>query len=290
MFRSTGRAEDLALPGLEDAFEDLAALAGLRVCDAHAWDGVAELGVEVCVGVRELEGRLGYKAHPPPLEVRTKLEDLGHALEGRKVAFPGDDPAVLVFDLAASLLELAHEHEDGLQEVEWLEAGDHARLAVVLGHELVWPAADDGRDVPGPDKRVQAQIRRVEQRPHRRDDRYVVAEHGEVLDALLLRPLQGQRRRWGRGLEADGDEDNLAFGILARNAQGIEWRVDHADIRAFGLYLEQVSFRARDAHHVPKAGEDDFGTLGDGYPVVYASHWEDADRAARPVYKLYLIR
>src|SRR5215203_36963 len=162
MFRSTGRAEDLALPGLEDAFEDLAALAGLRVCDAHAWDGVAELGVEVRVGVRELEGRLGYKAHPPPLEVRTEFEDLGHALQCREVAFPGDDPAVLILDLAAALVELSHEHKDGLQEVEWLESRDHARLVVILGHELVWPAADDRRDVPWPDKRIEAQVRRVE--------------------------------------------------------------------------------------------------------------------------------
>src|SRR5919112_4109723 len=222
MLGRAGGAEDLAFPGVEYALEYLATLTGLRVGDTHTWYGVAQFGVEVRVGVRELEGRLGYKAHPPPLEVRTKLEDLGHALEGRKVAFPGDDPAVLVLDLAASFLELAHEHEDGLQEVEWLEAGDHAWFAVVLGHELVWPAADDGRDVPWPDKRVQAQIRRVEQRPHRRDDRYVVAEHGEVFETLLLRPLQGQRRRWGRGLEADGEEDNLAVGVLARNTQGVE--------------------------------------------------------------------
>src|SRR5215210_584526 len=287
MLGRAGGAEDLALPGLEDAFEHLAALAGFRIGDAHAWHGVAQLGVEVRIGVRELEGRLGYKAHPAPLEVRAELEDLGHALQGSEVAFPGDDPTVLVLDLAAVLVELAHEHEDGLQEVERLESGHNARLAVVLGHELIWPAAYDRRDVPRPDKRVEAQVRRVEQRPHRRNDGDVVAEHGEGLDALFLRPLQGQCRRWGRGLEADGVEDHLPVGVLARYAEGVKRRVDHADVSAFGLYLQQVALGAGDTHHVPKAGEDDLGALGYGYAVVNAAHREDADRAARTVDELY---
>src|ERR687890_470346 len=93
MLGRAGGAVDLAFPWFEYALEYLATLTGLRVGDTHTWYGVAQFGVEVRVGVRELEGRLGYKAHPPPLEVRTKLEDLGHALEGRKVAFPGADPA-----------------------------------------------------------------------------------------------------------------------------------------------------------------------------------------------------
>src|SRR5215204_3341968 len=176
MLGRAGRAEDLALPGLEHTLEYLAALTGLRVGDAHTRYGVTQLGVEVRVGIRELEGRLDYKAHPAPLEVRSELEDLGHALQGSEVALPGDDPAVLVLDLAPALVELAHEHEDGLQEIERLEPGYHTRLAVVLRHELVGPAAYDRRDVPRSDKRVQAQVRRVEQRPHRRHDGDVVAE------------------------------------------------------------------------------------------------------------------
>jgi hypothetical protein len=174
---------------LSTPFEDLAALAGLGVRHPHARRRVAQLGVEVRVLLRELERRLGDKAQAPPLEVGPELEDLGHALEGLQVPLPEHDPAVLVLDLAAALVELAHEHQDGLQEVQRLEPGHHARLAVVFGHELVGAAADHRRDVPRPYKRVQAQVRRVEQRPHRRHDGDVVAEHGEVLDALLLRPL-----------------------------------------------------------------------------------------------------
>src|SRR5215212_4133026 len=162
MVRRAGRAEDPALVGLEHALQDLAALAGLGVSHPHARRGVAQLGVEIRVSWRELERGLGDKAEAPPLEVRTKFEDIGHALEGGEVPLPEDDPAVLVLDLAAALVELSHEHQDGLQDVQWLESRNHTRLAVILGHELVWPAADDRRDVPWPDKGIEAQVRGVE--------------------------------------------------------------------------------------------------------------------------------
>src|SRR3954469_4791378 len=107
--RRAAGAEDLALPRLDDALEDLTALAGLGVGDADAGDAVGDLGVEVGVGLGELQAALGDEAHPAPLEVRPQLEDLGHDLQRARVALPGHDPGVLVLRLAATLLEL---HED----------------------------------------------------------------------------------------------------------------------------------------------------------------------------------
>ena len=63
--------------GLDHALQHLAALAGLRVGDADARDAVAQLGVEVRVGVGELQRALGDEAEPAPLEVRAQLEHLG---------------------------------------------------------------------------------------------------------------------------------------------------------------------------------------------------------------------
>src|SRR5919198_3546248 len=48
-----GGAEDLALPRLDHTFQDLAALARLRVGPAHARHAEAPLGVELRVGVRQ---------------------------------------------------------------------------------------------------------------------------------------------------------------------------------------------------------------------------------------------
>src|SRR5947208_1238614 len=77
--RPLGRAagaEDLALPRLDDALEHLAALAGLRVGDADAGNAVGDLGVEVGVGLGQLQPALRDEAHPAPLEVGAQLEDL----------------------------------------------------------------------------------------------------------------------------------------------------------------------------------------------------------------------
>src|SRR4051794_18744313 len=215
-------AEDLALPRLDDALEHLAALACLRVGDPHARDAEALLGVEGRVGVREAQRALRDEPQAPPLEVRAQREDLGEHLERAQVALVGHDAAVLVLDLAATLLQLAEDHHERLQDVERLEARHHERLAVVRGDELERPRADHGRHVPRPDEAVEPQVRRVEQRAQRRQDRDVVAQAAEVGDALEARPLERQGGRRRRRLEADRQEDDLAIRVGLREAQRVE--------------------------------------------------------------------
>ena len=238
-------AEHLALPRLDHALEHLAALARLRVGHAHAGHAEAHLGVEVGVGVGELQPALRDEAEPAPLEVRPQLEHLGHHLERALVALVGHHARVLVLDLAAALGELGEDHPDRLEDVERLEARDHDRLAVVGRDELERARADDGRHVPRADEAVEPQVGRVEQRAQRRHDRHVAAHAREVPDALGLRALQRQRRRGRRGLEADREEDDLAVGVLLGDPQRVERRVDHPDVRALGLGLEQAALRAR---------------------------------------------
>ena len=102
------------------------------------------LGVEVGVGLRQLQPAVGDEAEPAPLEVRAQLEHLGHHLQRAQVALVGHDALVLVLDLAAAVGELAQDHRDRLQDVQRLKAGDHHRLAVVGRDELERPRADDG--------------------------------------------------------------------------------------------------------------------------------------------------
>ena len=49
----------------------------------------------------------------------------------------GDRADILVLDLGAALVDLAHQHQDRLHHVERLEAGDHHRLAVFVGEDAV---------------------------------------------------------------------------------------------------------------------------------------------------------
>ena len=115
------------------------------------------------------------------------------------------------------------------------------------------------------DEAVEAQVRRLEQRPQRRHDRDVVAEArrscgspsafarisvSAVDGAVVSKPI--------------GEEDDLAVRVLARDPQRVERRVDHADVRAVGLRVEQRAVAAGHAHHVAEAGEDHAGLVRDG--------------------------
>ena len=226
---------------------------------------------------------MGDEAKPPPLEVRAQFHDLVDHLEGLEVAVPGDDPRVLVLHLAAAVPELDHELVDGGEDVEGLEAGAHERLVVVAGDELVGLAADDRRDVARAEETVEAHVGGVEDRLDGGDDRDVVAEDGEVLEAVRG---GAQHRHGGRGrrrLEADGHEDHLLVRVLPGDLERVEGGVDHADVGALGLGVEERPPATGHPHHVAERRHDDVGLLGDGDGVVKAAHRDHADRAARAV-------
>ena len=67
-------------------------------------------------------------------------------------------------------------------------------------------------------------------------------------------------------------------------------RIDHADVGAVGLGLQQALARARHPHRVAERREDHPGLLGDGDAIVDAAHRQHADRAAGAVHQLDLLR
>ena len=67
----------------------------------------------------------------------------------------------------------------------------------------------------------------------------------------------GHRVRGRRGLEADGEEDDLAVRVLLRELHRVERRVDHPHVAAPRLDAEQVGRRAGHAQHVAERREDD---------------------------------
>ena len=143
---------------------------------------------------------------------------------------------------------------------------------------------------PGRDEAVQLQARRVEDRLQRRADRHVVAERGEVLDALGPRAQQRDRGRRRRRLEADREEDHLAVGVATRELERVERRIDHAHVGTARLRLEQRAAAAGHAQHVAEGREDHLGPLGERDRVVDAAHRDHADRAARAVQEVDLGR
>ena len=142
----------------------------------------------------------------------------------------------------------------------------------------------------GPKEAVEIEVRAFEDRLDRRHDGDVVAEHREIGDAFALGLQHGQRGRRHRRLEAEAEEHDLAVGVLAGDVERIHRRIDHADIGAVGLGLQQALLRARHAHGVAEGGEDHLRPLGDGDAIVDAAHRQHADRAARPVHQFDLLR
>src|SRR5919108_140152 len=113
-----GGPEDLALPRLDDALQHFAALAGLRIRDAHSGDAVPHLRVEVRELGTELERALRDEAEPAPFERRAQLHGLSQRLERAGVALVPHDSRILVLDLGAVRAELSQDHVDGLKDVE----------------------------------------------------------------------------------------------------------------------------------------------------------------------------
>ena len=84
-------------------------------------------------------------------------------------------------------------------------------------------------------------------------------------------------------LKAHAEEHNLLFGILDREFDSIERRVDHAYVAAAALDLEEIALGPRNAQHVAEGAEDDAGLGGDGERLVNEFERSDANRAAGTV-------
>ena len=141
-------------------------------------------------------------------------------------------------------------------------------------------------DVTCANKAVQAQVGRVKNSFHSRYDSDVIAEDREVLDAFGLRAQEGDCGRGRSGFKADGEEDDLAIGMLTGEFVGIERRVDEAYIGSLGLGVKETSLRAWHAHHVAEGREDHAVHASDGDGIVDTAHWQHADGAARPVHQV----
>ena len=151
-------AEHLAFPRLEHAFEDLAALARLGICDPDARHREHLLRVVVGELVLQLEGTLADESEAAPFEMRAQLEHASEHLERLRVAVIVHDALVLVLDLAASLVDLLDDHVHALEDVERLESHHDHRLVVRVGHELEGPDPDHGGHVAWAEEAVELQI------------------------------------------------------------------------------------------------------------------------------------
>jgi len=100
----------------------------------------------------------------------------------------------------------------------------------------------------------------------------VVAKDREIRNTKFFGAQQRQRGRRRRRFETDGKKANVTIGFVLRDAQGVERRVDHANVGSAGLKLERCAPRSRNAHHIAERGQDGTGMFGDRETVVDAPH------------------
>src|SRR6516225_1768552 len=127
-----------------------------------------------------------------------------------------------------------------MEHVQRLESGDDDRLSILLGDEFVRCVADHHAHMARPQKTIELEFGRIEDRLDRRDDRDVIAEKGKVRNSLGLGTQHCHGRARHCRFEAQCEEHNLLVRILLRDAQGIERRIDHADICALALGLQET--------------------------------------------------
>ena len=145
---------------------------------------------------------------------------------------------------------------------------------------------------PGPMKRVEPHVGRIEDGPDRRDDRDVVAEDREVRDRPRpCAPHQRQRGRRRRRLEPDGEEHHVAIGIASAPAsarRAASRRCARPCPRAW--WSSGLPFVPGTRIMSPKAAKITSGSLRHGQPVVDPAHRQHADRTARAVDQLDVRR
>src|SRR5690606_39742532 len=71
-------------------------------------------------------------------------------------------------------------------------------------------------------------------------------EDAEVRDPEFARAPDGHRIRRCGGLEADGEEDDLAIGVPARELEGVERGVDDPHVAAARADGEEVAVRSEE--------------------------------------------
>lgn len=214
MFGRALVAKELALMRLQHAFEHFAALRRLRIGDSNSRNLETLLRVPFRVALAETQGRLRNKTESSPFEIRAQLENFGHGAERGTIPFPWNDSLVLILDSGLVGLQLAQHHDDGLENVQRFESGDRDRLVLVLRDPFIGPAADDRRYVAGANEGVDAHVGRIEDGANRRDDSYVVAEYGKIVDTLRFRAHERERCGGSGGLESNGKEHHVPVGIF----------------------------------------------------------------------------
>ena len=202
-----------------------------------------------------------------------------------------DDTRVGIDHFRLAMFEQAQDIQDAQQDVGGFEAGDGDGPVQFARKGAIGGRAHDGANMAGGEEGVRrgceigadgAEDGRHEELRHKQAD---------ISQAALL-GLVGQHGVGGRrGLEADGEMDDLLVRILFRKFERLEGRGDHTDIGAVGLGGIKIALRGGGhAEQIAEGANDGVRAPGNGNGVVEVGGGRDAYGAARAVQKLHMGR
>ena len=121
-------------------------------------------------------------------------------------------------------------------------------------------------------------------------DKFVRAQHEEIPNPPARRLAQSDGVRRRGGLEADGEEDDVALLVIKRHTQRIGGRIYDAHVRAGGTFLLQARFAARHTNHVAESRDSDARPPCQRDGGIEEPRRRHANRAARPAQQLHVRR
>ncbi len=231
-------------------------------------------------GGLEREARAGDNADAAPVRVH-HVEDVIEQAARRRVAIRADHAPVAIGEPRLPGEMLAEHFVQGRKQALGVEPGHRRRHAVPFGNEAPLLGAHHRRDMPRGDQRGEAGRLAFEQH----GDRGPGAAGGEQEGEIVRNPLGEQRGdRRGGGLEPGGEEDDLARGEGAGDAEHLLRRGDRTDIAPRGARLFERAGRAawpvdRHAQHVAKGEQGDVALADEGDGGADVFFRTDADRA-----------
>jgi hypothetical protein len=138
-----------------------------------------------------------------------------HHLSSPGVALRSYGSGVLDFHFTPSLLNLANQDVETLQNIHWLETADRAWFTVLIHHLLVWVCSYDCGDVTRTQETIYVHLFRGQERVQRRGQQFVRREYQEVFQTLLPGLVKGRGYSRYGGLEADAKHDYHPIFVFA---------------------------------------------------------------------------
>ncbi len=170
--------------------------------------------------VPEFQPAPRYDAYPAPVSV-CRLEIFVEKRYRTRIAFLADNTRILDLDSSSFFGDLPNDHQDALNDFFGSKPRNNRRFFVFSCDEGIGDRADDRADMPGQDKTINLNVRRIEQGIQRRRYQLVGRINSKVFCSRKFRMGKGARDKRRGGFEPRCKENDCFVFFFLRKRQRI---------------------------------------------------------------------